>query len=173
MSTQVQTSHSPRTRTLAPRSRAISATLLGALMLATAGCAGGFGANSVDRGAVRQASTVRTGVVTSAREVTIRGNDRNNIGTGAGAVIGGLAGSQVGGRGSTQAIGAIGGAVLGGLAGNAASKAIGSSRGVAYVVQFENGESREIVQGADVFIQPGTPVNVIFRADGAIVTPQG
>ncbi|MEO1405006.1 MAG: hypothetical protein AAFV54_00765, partial [Pseudomonadota bacterium] len=65
----------------------------------------------------------------------------------------------------------VGGAVLGGLAGNAAGRAAQTSQGLAYVVQFENGEIREIIQGADVYIAPGTPVNVTFRADGAIVSP--
>lgn len=152
--------------------RLLANFLIGSLMLTTVGCASGLGANDVNRGAARQASTVRPGVVTAARDVNIQGSDRNGIGTGAGAVIGGLLGSQVGGRGTTQAIGAVGGAVLGGLAGSTATRAANSARGYAYIVRFDNGESREIVQGADVYIAPGTPVNVIFRADGAIVTPK-
>ena len=157
---------------ISKRPRYMVAGCLSALMLATAGCASGFGANDVNRGAVRTASTVRVATVTSVREVNIRGNDNTGIATGAGAAIGGLLGSQVGGRNSTQAIGAIGGAVVGGLAGNAVGRAANSSNGYAYIVQFQNGEVREIVQGRDVYIAPGTPVNVIFRADGAIVTPQ-
>ena len=153
-------------------SRVATSAALGALMLTSAACASNYGANDVSRGAVRQAATVRPAVVTSVREVTIRGDD-HTVGTGAGAIAGGLLGSQVGGRDSTQAIGAIGGALLGGLLGNAASRGAQSQPGLAYVVRFENGESREIVQGADVYIQPGTNVNVTFRADGAIITPAG
>lgn len=146
---------------------------LAAVMLGVSACATPVGANDVSRGAVRQAATVRPAIVVSVREVTIRGSDKRGIGTGAGAVIGGLLGSQVGGRGSTQAIGAVGGAVLGGVAGNAATRAATTQNGLAYVVEFENGEQREIVQGADVYIQPGTEVNVTFREDGAIVSPRG
>ena len=154
------------------RFRTLAASALGALMLAASGCASGLGANDVNRNAVRTASTVRPAVVTSVREVTIRGNDNTGLATGVGAAIGGLLGSQVGGRNSTQAIGAIGGAAAGGLAGNAIAQAASTVDGYAYIVRFDNGESREIVQGADVYIQPGAAVNVIFRADGAIVTPQ-
>lgn len=153
--------------------RATLAAALGALTLALAGCATPLGPNNVGQSSVGHASTVRPGVVTSVREVTIQGQDKNGIGTGAGAVIGGLLGSQVGGRGTTQAIGAVGGAVLGGLAGNAATRAANTSRGLAYVVRFENGESREIVQGPDLYIQPGTAVDVTFRPDGVVISPAG
>lgn len=152
------------------RFRPAMAAALGGLMLVTAGCASTYGANEVSPNAVRTAATVRPGIVLSVREVTIR-PENSGVGTGIGAVLGGLLGSQVGGRNSTQAIGAIGGAVIGGVAGNAAGRAAGTSRGLAYVIEFQNGEAREIVQGADIYIAPGTPVNVTFRADGAIVTP--
>ena len=35
------------------------------------------------------------------------------------------------------------------------------------------GEIKEIVQGADIFIQPGTRVNVTFGADKVSVAPAG
>ncbi|MEM7661392.1 MAG: glycine zipper domain-containing protein [Pseudomonadota bacterium] len=152
------------------RIRMPMAAALSGLMLITAGCASTYGANEVNPNAVRTAATVRPAVVQSVREVTIRPQN-SGVGAGAGALLGGLLGSQVGGRDTTQAIGAVGGAVLGGLAGNAAGRAAQTSEGLAYVVQFENGEIREIIQGADVYIAPGTPVNVTFRADGAIVSP--
>ncbi|MEM9669574.1 MAG: glycine zipper 2TM domain-containing protein [Pseudomonadota bacterium] len=155
---------------LSRRFRAPLAAAIGGLMLATAGCATTYGANEINPNAVRTAATVRPAVVQSVRQVTIRPQN-SGVGAGAGAVLGGLLGSQVGGRDTTQAIGAVGGAVLGGLAGNAAGRAAQTSQGLAYVVQFENGEIREIVQGADVYMAPGTPVNVTFRADGAIVSP--
>lgn len=152
------------------RLRITLAAGLGGLMLATAGCASTYGAGEVHPGAVRTANIIRPAVVQSVREVTIR-PENSAAGAGVGAVLGGLLGSQVGGRNSTQAIGAVGGAVLGGLAGNAAGRAAQTSQGFAYVVQFENGEVREIIQGADVYMAPGTFVNVTFRADGAIVAP--
>ena len=67
--------------------------------------------------------------------------------------------------------GAAAGAVLGGVAGSEAGKAINTRQGYAYTVRFDSGEVKEIVQGADVYIAPGNPVNVTFRTDGVIVTP--
>ena len=155
---------------LTRRVKLSAAAGLSGLMLVTAGCATNYGANTVSPNAVRTAATVRPAVVQSVRQVTIR-PENSAIGAGTGAVLGGLLGSQVGGRDTTQAIGAVGGAVLGGIAGNAAGRAAQTNQGLAYVVQFQNGEVREIVQGADVFIAPGTDVYVTFRADGAIVSP--
>lgn len=171
--TSLSSQTTPKTAGQTAHSRLLLSGLLGALMLTTAGCASRLGANDINRGAVGQASTVRQGTVTSAREVTIRNENGvgNQIATGAGAAIGGLLGSQVGGRRSTRAIGSIGGVVAGGLAGNAIGNAANTTRGYAYVVRFDNGESREIVQGADIYIQPGTPVNVVFRPDRAVIQP--
>ncbi len=163
------TTHTPPSRS----ARATFAAALGALSLVVAGCAAPIGPNTVGRGSVGYASTVRPGVVTSVREVTIQGADKNGIGTASGAAIGGLLGSQVGGRGTTQAIGAIGGALLGGIAGNAATRAVTTNRGLAYIVRFDNGESREIVQGPDIYIQPGTAVDVTFRPGGVVISPAG
>lgn len=155
------------------RPRFVSAGVLSAMMLATTACAGGFGSDTVSRGSVGHASTVRQATVTSVRPVTINGNNGvgTQVATTAGAAIGGLLGSQVGGRRSTQAIGAVGGAVVGGVAGNAIGRAASRSQGYAYVVQFQNGEIREIIQGGDVYIEPGRPVSIVFRPDGAVVSP--
>ena len=50
----------------------------------------------------------------------------------------------------------------------------GPSKGYAYVVRFSsNGEAQEIVQGADVYIAPGTPVDIIAGADGWKLIPRG
>ncbi len=135
------------------------------------GCASTYGAGTVSPASVGQASTVYAGFVESVREVTIR-SDRSFIGAATGAVLGGLAGSELGGGDKAQTAGAIGGAVLGGIAGNEAGKAIGTSRGYAYTIRFDNGEVREIVQGADIYIAPGTQVNAIAGADGWKVVPR-
>ncbi len=150
--------------------RTFAAGAVAALTLALAGCAS-YGPGTVSPAGVGQASTVYTGVVTSARQVTIR-PDRSVIGTATGAVLGGIAGSEIGGGDKAQTAGAIGGAVLGGIAGNAAGKAVNTRPGYAYIVRFDNGEVKEIVQGADIYIQPGTPVNLIASADGWRVVPR-
>ena len=143
-----------------------------ALTLALAGCASGYGANTVSSSGVGYASTVREGTVTAVREVTIR-PDNSVLGAATGAVLGGLAGSDLGGGDKAQTAGAIGGAVIGGVAGNEAGKAMNTRKGFAYTVRFDSGEIKEIVQGADIFIQPGSRVYVTFGADRVTVTPAG
>lgn len=149
----------------------MAAGALAALTMALAGCASSYNSSTVTPGSVGQASTVYTGYVQSVREVTIR-SERSLIGTATGAVLGGLAGSELGGGDKAQTAGAIGGAVVGGIAGNEAGKAMGTKRGYAYTVRFDNGEVREITQGADIYIQPGTPVNAIAGADGWRIVPR-
>jgi outer membrane lipoprotein SlyB len=152
--------------------RAFGAAAMIALSLTLGACAGGYGAGNASTRSVGQASTVYTGTVTSVREVIIK-PDRSIVGTAAGAVLGGIAGSEIGQGDKAETAGAIGGAVIGGVAGNAAGKALGTSRGYAYIVRFDKeNESKEIVQGADVYIQPGTPVNIIAGADGWKIIPR-
>ena len=146
------------------------AGVFAAFTMVLAGCAGGYGANEVSTSSVREAATIRTGVVTSVREVVIT-KDNSILGAATGAVLGGLAGSEIGGGDKAQTAGGVAGAVLGGIAGNEAGKALGKRNGFAYVVRFDSGEVKEIVQGADIYIAPGTPVNVVFRTDGVVVTP--
>lgn len=146
------------------------AVIIGAAVLGLSACVAPNGPNNASANCVGVASTVRDATVASYRPVNIQGND-NGIGAVTGAALGGLAGSQVGGRNSTQAIGAIGGAVLGGLAGNAIGTAATSSNGTAYILRFDNGETREIIQGGNDAIAPGTPVFVTFRCNGAVITP--
>lgn len=147
--------------------RQVVAGAFAALTLTLAGCASTYGAGTVSSGSVNQMQTVYYGTVTSVRQVTIK-PERSLIGTATGAVLGGLAGSELGGGDKAQTAGAIGGAVLGGLAGNEAGKAVGTKQGYAYVVQLENGQTSEIIQSADVYIAPGTPVVVTRSADGFV-----
>ena len=143
---------------------------VGALTLAVGGCANSYGGNTVSSDAVGYASTVRSGVVEAVREVTIR-PDNSIIGAATGAVLGGLAGSELGSGDKAETAGAVGGAVLGGLAGNEAGKALNTRKGFAYMIRFDDGTLKEIIQGADILIQPGTPVNVTFGTDRVRVAP--
>lgn len=134
-----------------------------------AGCAGGYGATQSTPSQVGQAVSVRQGRVVSVREVRIT-PDNSIIGAVTGAVLGGLAGSELGGGDKAKTAGGIGGAVIGGIAGNQAGKALNTRAGYAYIVQFDNGDTREIVQGADIYMAPGSRVNVSF-GDTVKVSP--
>lgn len=150
--------------------RVTLAASAGALALVLSGCASSYGGNTVSASGVGYASTVRPGLVEAVREVTIT-KEQSILGSVTGAVLGGLAGSELGGGDKAQTAGAIGGAVLGGIAGNEAGKALGKSKGFAYMVRFDDGTVKEIIQGADILIQPGTRVNVTFGQDRVRVAP--
>jgi outer membrane lipoprotein SlyB len=143
-----------------------------ALAFALAGCAGSYGANTVTPGATGSAATVYEGTVTAVREIQIR-PDNSIVGAATGAVLGGIAGSELGGGDKAQTAGGIAGAVLGGVAGNEAGKAFNTRPGYAYTVRYDNGQIREIYQGADIYLAPGSRVNVVYREDGARVVPAG
>jgi outer membrane lipoprotein SlyB len=113
-----------------------------------AGCATQQQSASVYKaGEAQREQTVRMAVIESIREVQIdRG--QTGVGTGAGAVIGGVAGSSVGqGRGSV--IGAVAGAVAGGILGQAIEGNTGKVAGLELTVRLDNGELRAIVQEVD------------------------
>tara|TARA_B100000678_G_scaffold10694_1_gene8701 strand:+ start:3718 stop:4233 length:516 start_codon:yes stop_codon:yes gene_type:complete len=148
----------------------IAAAGLGTLLV-LGGCAGSYGATERTARGVGQTATVREGVVISAEPVTIK-PDQNYLGAATGAVLGGLAGSQIGGGSEERAAAGIAGAVIGGVVGNQATKAGNTRQGYAYIIDFGDGKIQEIVQGADVVIGPGTPVYVSFGTDRVRVWPK-
>jgi outer membrane lipoprotein SlyB len=136
-----------------------TAIALGAGVLVSA-CATPVGGNTYPVGRVGDINRVEEGTVVAVRAVTIEGNDRT-VGTATGAVVGGVAGSQVGGDDEARAVGAVVGAVLGGIAGNAVQGAAQRQTGFAYTIRLrESGDLITITQGDDIAIAPGTPVFV-------------
>ena len=108
------------------------------------GCASNLSGDSYSRDEARRVQTVRMGTIESLRPVKIEGT-KTPIGGGAGAVVGGVAGSAIGGgRGSIVA--AVIGAVAGGLAGSAAEEGITRTQGVEITVREDDGSMRAYVQ---------------------------
>jgi outer membrane lipoprotein SlyB len=140
-----------------------------ALTLALAGCASGIGANDYRYSHVGSVARVEEGTVVASRPILVEGNSKG--GTLVGAVVGGLAGSNIGGGRDEQAIGAVLGALAGGAAGNAIGKSASTQHGVAYTVRLRSGELVSITQGGDYMIANGTPV-LIEYGERARVIPQ-
>ncbi len=114
-------------------------------VVAASGCASHKSPDTFNRSEVGRQQTVEAGTVTAVRPVTIQ-QQGSNVATATGAVLGGLAGSTVGGgRGQTAAT--VGGAVAGGAAGQAVG---GSTRpGVELTVQLDSGRTIAVVQEGD------------------------
>ena len=125
------------------------------------GCAQpGLGGGNYTRGQVRGEQSVRLGTVESVRDVTIDARD-TGTGTLAGAAIGGVAGSTVGGGSRANAVGAIAGAVVGGIIGNAVEKNANDRKGVEVTVRLENGNVIAVTQEKDEDFRVGDRVRIL------------
>ena len=116
--------------------------LFSALYLA--GCAGDLSGDVYSREEARKEMQVAYGTVESTRPVVIEG-ERNFLGQGGGAVIGGVAGNAIGsgsGRSIATAVGTVAGAVAGGATQEKATRA----QGVEIIIDLDNGGSTAVVQ---------------------------
>ncbi len=105
-----------------------------------------------------QAEDVEEGVVESAETAVIRKED-TPVGVAGGAILGGIAGSTVGG-GKGRELAAVAGAMLGGLAGHFIEQKTTDQQAYKLVVKLASGQKIVIVQESDVPFQPGERVNV-------------
>jgi len=136
-----------------------------AVTLALAACATSD-PNVVPVYGAQRMSHVYDATVLSVRPVTIDGS-QSGVGAGAGAIVGGIAGSAVGG-GNGAAIATVLGAVVGGVAGNAIERDSTRQNGVEIIVQMRDGQRRAVIQGVtgDAWA-PGDPVIVIVTDGNA------
>jgi len=108
------------------------------------GCASSLQGDTYTREDARKPQIVRTGIIEVLRPVKIEGT-KTKIGSGAGAIVGGVAGSHIGG-GKGSMVAAVIGAVAGGMAGAAMEEGITRTQGVEITVREDNGVIRAYVQ---------------------------
>lgn len=124
------------------------------------GCAHpGMGAGDYHRYEVRGEQAVRFGVVESVREVRIGPYD-TGMGTAAGAILGGIAGSNVG-RGNGEVAGAVAGALLGGIIGQNVERSANERHGIELTVLLDSGKYIAVVQEPDEAFRAGDRVRVL------------
>lgn len=132
-----------------------------------AGCASEQGGDVYSRDQVRQVQHFKVGTVESVHKVRIEGT-QSQIGTTAGTIVGGIAGSGAS-QGKTGQVAAVLGAVVGGMAGAAAEEAYTRENGFEYAIKLEDGSYISVVQAANVNeeepIKAGDKVRVI-ESDG-------
>lgn len=127
--------------------------------LALGGCAYPAGSHDYYGYQVMGEQSVRFGVVDSVRPVRINRGE-TGVGTAGGAVLGGLAGSTVGG-GNGQVAGAVGGAILGGIIGSQVERSANERPGIEITVLLDSGKYVSIVQEADESFRPGDRVRIL------------
>ena len=147
----------------------LKAVLAAAAALALlGGCAYNRGPYDYRGYEVGSAQSVRFGVVESVRDVRISPRD-TGVGTAGGAVLGGIAGSNVGG-GSGQVAGAVGGAILGGIIGHNVEESANEQHGLEVTVLLDSGRYISVVQPASEPFRPGDRVRVLSGRGGSRVT---
>ncbi|ABZ77900.1 17 kDa surface antigen [Shewanella halifaxensis HAW-EB4] len=122
----------------------------------------------------RTIQQVYYGTIVKAEPVTIAASDKTNIiAMIAGAAIGGILGSEVGG-GAGSDIAAIGGSVAGGYAGSEIADAAGERNGVNLTIRLEDGRIISIVQEVNpsMIFQQGQAVQVNVDGNTARVVPR-
>ena len=121
----------------------MSALLLGSV-LTLGGCMTNQSGNVYSREDARRVQTVNMGTIVGLRPVQIEGT-KSLIGVGAGALIGGIAGSTMGGGRGTY-LTAIAGALAGGYVGSKAEEGLTNANGVEITVREDSGYTRAYVQ---------------------------
>jgi outer membrane lipoprotein SlyB len=104
--------------------------------------------------------SVEMAVVESVRPVNVQG-PTTGAGAVTGSVVGGLAGSQIGGSSSANAAGAIAGIILGGLIGNAAEYNVNRGTGIEITARLDSGRMIAVVQEPTEPFRPGDRVRVM------------
>ncbi|MFC2990878.1 MULTISPECIES: outer membrane lipoprotein [Halomonas] len=145
---------------------------IGALTLAGCANTAPYGGNVYTGSQAGSAQTVTFGTIEAIRVVQIQADSRAGgiIGTGGGAVIGGLLGRQVGGgsgRDLATAAGVIGGAVGGSRIEEAANRV----DALEMEIRRDDGQRVVVVQKADQRFQTGQRVRLIGSGANVTVAP--
>lgn len=116
----------------------------------------------------RQVQTVQYATVEQVTPVVIEGDPNNPVGMGAGAIVGGIAGSTIGG-GKGSSIATVLGAVAGGVAGQKLQGSVTRTQGQEIQLKLDNGSRISVVQGVEnnLFFRPGDQVRVL-RSGNAV-----
>ncbi|MFA5626318.1 MAG: glycine zipper 2TM domain-containing protein [Thiohalomonadaceae bacterium] len=129
-------------------------------------CASSQSGGAYKRSETRTAQDIQMGQVEHVREVLIEGT-KTNVGTAAGAAIGGVLGHGSSSNQTTRTVGGIAGAVVGGMAGAAAEEGLTRQKGYEITIKLDSGRVIAIVQAADEEFEVGDRVRVIEGGAGA------
>ena len=124
--------------------------------------------NVYTRSEASQVQQLEYATVEQVTPVIIEGDKNNPVGVGAGAIVGGLAGSTIGG-GKGSSIATVLGAVAGGLAGQALQEEATRVQGQEIVLRMDNGKLLSVVQEVEnnLFFRIGDKVRVL-RSNGTV-----
>lgn len=143
-------------------------------MLTLAGCANTapYSGNVYSGDQAKSAQNVTFGTITALRQVQIQADSRAGglLGSGGGAVIGGLLGNQVGG-GSGRELATVAGALGGAVVGTKAEEAANRMTAWEMEIRQDNGQNVVVVQKADQNFEVGQRVRLIGSGRNVSVAP--
>ncbi|GHU17083.1 hypothetical protein FACS189472_03470 [Alphaproteobacteria bacterium] len=145
----------------------LSVALCGLTLIIT-GCARNISSSTYNSAKIGEANDTYECVVVKVRQVALEEGDSlgdNHMGALGGGVVGGLAGSQIGGGNARYATGAAG-ALLGAVGGAFAEKALKSQDGLEYIVKLNSGKLKTVVQGMDSPLSIGQQAILIVDHKG-------
>ncbi len=122
-------------------------TLMSLILLSLIGCATSKQGSVYSRNQSQKIQTVEMGKIIDIRKVKIEGT-KSGVGTVGGGVIGGIAGSSVGG-GRGSAIATVLGAIAGGIAGSALEEGTMRQDGIELTIELDNGKIVALVQALE------------------------
>ncbi len=140
-------------------------------VITLAGCANPSASSGVyTYGQAQREQVTYMGTVLGVRDVIIQPESSTGVGTIAGAAIGGVAASTIGG-GTGRTLATIVGGLAGGLAGTAVEREATRKKGYEITVRLDSGETRVITQEADVPVHAGQRVQIITGSGVTRVVP--
>lgn len=143
-------------------------------ILALAGCANtsGYSGDVYSGNQAKTGQSVTYGTIVAIRPVQIQADSRAGglLGSGGGAIIGGLLGNQVGG-GSGRQLATVAGALGGAVAGTAAEDATNRVDALEMEIRRDDGTDVVVVQRADRQFQAGQRVRLIGSGASMSVAP--
>lgn len=142
--------------------------LLVALLGACSDMGGLSGTKYGESGSTSAGTSDRNGTITQLEKVQVDNNYKLGVGTAAGAIAGGILGSQIGD--STTAT--VAGAVLGGAAGTYAESKIKKKNAQQVTVNMKTGGHLTILQPEDPRLKVGMHVRIEGSGENARVVPQ-
>ncbi len=157
--------------------KVFSLVLLVPAMSLLASCAPKIGGNDYSIRGVGEVSQSFSGVIVSAKPITVQGKpteQQGQLGTGAiaGAGVGGIAGSLIG-KGKTPWITGALGALAGGTAGHLIEQKASEQQGMLYDVKLDQGGTVSVSQGLEPLLSVGQRVKVIHSAkDRSRILPE-
>jgi outer membrane lipoprotein SlyB len=134
-----------------------------AALLPLAACAPSQTGETYNRDQIGRTAIVTQGTIIGMRDVTLQGSP-GGVGTTAGAIGGGVAGSFIGGDWRSNVLAGLAGAIIGGLAGSQVERQVSRGKATEFTIRETDGTTIAVVQTNEAGLAVGDKVRIL-RSD--------